>query len=123
MKVLIRIIAIACCLHVSALRADPENFIVGGLTFVRPPAWNWVDKPGAAAVAQLKIVDASAPGQTADVYFTFYKPADVNGKLTYMAKRWKNLFEDGNDKSAGGTRADKINDREVMVVQLKGVYH
>ncbi len=60
-------------LFCTPLHADPDNVLVGSLTFVRPPGWIWATLPNSAvAVTRYVIPKGSEPYKT-DVRFYHLK--------------------------------------------------
>ncbi len=67
--------------------ADPENFMVGPLTFVRPAGWEWKDPEKATkASAELRIVDAQTHTETQLLVSSSPSTAES------VTKRWKGYF-------------------------------
>lgn len=73
--------------HAIAIHADPLNFMIGPLTFVRPPEWKWKEPEVATkASAELLIIDPTTQVE-AQVLFSF-SPSTPEGVM----KRWKGYF-------------------------------
>lgn len=84
-----RTILLLAFLFVHALTAvaDPLNFMIGPLTFVRPPEWKWKEPDVfTKASAELQVINSTNQAE-AQVMFSFSPstPADV-------MKRWKGYF-------------------------------
>ena len=57
------------CLMAFSVSADPENLMVGNLTFVRPSHWTWGEPPRESSAVSRFIVHAEGASVKSDVRF------------------------------------------------------
>src|SRR5436190_14076463 len=82
-----RIVAIAFLALAFQAMADPSNFIVGDLTFVRPPSWQWENLEQKDNVeASLVIRDEVAHKESKVIFFLTRTDKDQ------IAEKWKESF-------------------------------
>ena len=113
-------LVLACFLAISNLRADPENFMVEDITFVRPPSWEWVVPDSEVRKAHLKVFNQNK-AQTADMIFYWFPTGDKQGDPEGSIKRWEAQFRERATIVATIERAT-IGKYKVMYCQMEGTY-
>lgn len=112
------ILAAVFALTTLSLRAeDPASFEVGGRTFTRPSAWQWVPVSSPMRKAQLKVPGKQAD-EWADVTF-FHFGAGMGGGVQANAQRWLAQFE---SKDAGKIEPQEIAGAKVTLVTTEGTF-
>jgi hypothetical protein len=111
---------IAIFLMTAGLRADPENFVVDGFTFVRPASWKWVWDEKRSKKGNLLEVGATNSTELADVYI--WKFPKEEGNVENRTKAWnayfKELPEDLHTKSSN----QKVGAFDVTFIEIEGTY-
>jgi hypothetical protein len=115
-----RLVLLALCLlGAVTLRADdPTTFPVGGLTFTRPAAWEWVQVNSPMRKAQLK-VPGTKPGESADITFFYFGPQG-GGDVQANVQRWAGQFK--GPEGATKIETKDIAGSKVTLVTTEGTY-
>ena len=105
--------ALAC---VPALKADPENFIIGPFTFIRPETWKWNElNDKSHASAQMFITDEKT-GDESQVLISF-----SSTKRDDIASKWKIYFVEPPAVDYH-TKSKKIKTFPITYVDVAGTY-
>src|SRR5262245_3630163 len=102
-------------------RADPENFMVGDFTFVRPSSSVWVWDEKRANMGNLLDVPSTNSSNAAVVYFWKFKTDD--GGLAGRKKVWQAFFKELPDDLHTRTTTKKINDLEIIYLEIEGTFY
>jgi hypothetical protein len=114
------ILAVACLLLVSTLHADPENFMIENLTFVRPTAWEWIVPDSEVRKAHLRIYNQDK-SQNAEAIFYWFPTEDKQGDPDGCVRRWQAQFKD-KEKVRATVERSTFGQYKVTYAQMEGVY-
>ena len=121
MKLRSQFILVAVCLFlVSSLRADPENFMIEDLTFIRPKDWEWIVPEAEARKAHLRIFNPNKT-KSADAIFYWFAPEDKQADPEGCVKRWQAQFKNKDDVLATMER-NTFGKYKVTYAQMEGTY-
>jgi len=114
------LLVVACVLLVGTLRADPENFMVEDLTFLRPPTWEWIVPNSPGRKAQMRIFDKDK-SKSADAMFYWYPSENKQSNPDDCLKRWQAQFRD-KEKILVTIERSTFGKFKVTYGQMEGVY-
>lgn len=102
----------------NVVRGDPENFVVHGFTFVRPPEWKWVwDEKRSKAGNLLELQGADAK-ESAVVYF--WKFNENEGGTEGRVKAWKGYFHESEVDLHTRSSKKKVGNFHLTYVEIDG---
>jgi hypothetical protein len=113
-------LAVVCMLLTSTLRADPENFMIQDLTFVRPAGWEWIVPDSEVRKAHLKIYN-SDKSKSAEAIFYWFPASDKQGDPDGCVKRWQMQFRN-KEKIEATIERSEFGKFKVVYAQMEGVY-
>ena len=98
--------------------ADPENFMVSGFTFVRPPQWKWVWDERLANTGLRLRIEGSNTNDTAAVYFRSFTGEE--GSPENRIKVWQQFFKESPDKVKIRTKMENVAGYPVIYLEMEG---
>ncbi|MDB6028986.1 MAG: hypothetical protein JWM68_5209, partial [Verrucomicrobiales bacterium] len=98
--------------------ADPENFMVDGFTFVRPPKWKWVANDKLADKGLLLRIQGSSTNDTASVYFRTFHGDD--GTAEKRIKGWREYYKESPNSLKVGSTTKTVGSFKVVYVEMEG---
>jgi hypothetical protein len=110
---------IACVGAVSAAEA-PATFQVGGLSFPRPAAWEWIESTSPMRKAQLKVNDA-AKKDSCEVVFFHFGP-EAGGGTKANVDRWFRQFAEPREQLNAKTEDVTVEGTKITYVSASGTY-
>lgn len=103
-------------------RAEPVNFMIGDISFVRPTAWEWVQLTDSAKITA-KLLIHDKPGQeSANVVFLETKATTKWATAKETIARWKDNFQEPHDQLRLEEETLSFGKRKVAFVHLEGTY-
>ncbi|MDB6028987.1 MAG: hypothetical protein JWM68_5210 [Verrucomicrobiales bacterium] len=98
--------------------ADPENFMVGELTFVRPKEWPWVWNQKLANDGMLLSIQESTPADTDGVYFRAFTGAE--GSADERIHVWRMYFKESGDQLKVRSETKTVASFPVIYIEMEG---
>ncbi len=114
------LIAVACFLLRGILCADPANFMIDDLTFVRPAGWDWVIPDSEVRKAHLRFFSEHKL-QSLDAIFYWFPVEDKQGDPDGCVKRWQAQFRD-KEKIVATVERTTYGRYKLMYAQMEGTY-
>ena len=108
----------ALLLMAAVAHADPENFIVAGFTFVRPPAWKWVWDEKLAKAGLLLEIHGANTNDFAHVYFRTFNGDESTPES--RIKIWRIYFKESPDQLKVRSETNHVAGFPVVYVEMEG---
>ena len=112
------ILVFALLMMAAIAHADPENFIVDGFTFVRPPEWKWVANDKLADKGLLLRIQGASTNNTASVYFRIFKGDE--GTAEKRIKGWREYFKASPDSLKQRSTTKAVGSFKVVYIEMEG---
>lgn len=97
--------------------AAPATFKVGEFTFMRPPAWEWIEIVSSMRKAQLRVPDPKSKESAEIVFFE-----GIGGGTKANVERWLSAFQEPRDKINAKTEEVAVGGKKITYVQAEGTY-
>ena len=112
------ILVFALLLMAAIAHADPENFIVDGFTFVRPPEWKWVANDKLADKGLLLRIQGASTNNTASVYFRTFNGDE--GTAEKRIKGWRGYYKESPNSLKVRSATKTVGSFKVVYVEMEG---
>ena len=112
------VLILALLLLATAAAADPENFMVDELTFVRPPKWQWVWDTKIADTGLLLKIRALNTNDLADVYFRKFNGDE--GSVEKRTNAWRLTFRESGAQLKMRTETKPIPPFSIDYIEMEG---
>ena len=99
-------------------RADPENFMVDGFTFVRPVPWKWVSQDKLAEKGLLLKIPGSNTNDMASVYFRAFSGDE--GTAEKRIKPWRQSYKSSPESVKVRFETKTISLFKIVSVEMEG---
>lgn len=100
--------------------ADPENFVVNGFTFIRPPTWKWVWDDKRAKIGNLLDLPGANTNDTASVFFRKFPKEEGNPES--RTKAWQVYFRELAVDLHCRSSTKKVGTFEITYIEIDGTY-